>query len=152
MVARDRHHPSVVLWSIGNEIPMRFTSGGVNLSVSMRDIVHQVDAPGSGRLVTSAYPMLNDQDSPFLHSLEVAGYNYAGWTGDKDVYAEDHARLPERIMVGTESLPKTAWMQWDRISNRTYILGDFVWTAWVRASIRFMVLCPCCFGIFEFTT
>ena len=66
MVARDRHHPSVVLWSIGNEIPMRFSREGLNLSIAMRDAVHRMDAPGSGRLVTSAYPMLNDQDSVWL--------------------------------------------------------------------------------------
>jgi hypothetical protein len=129
------------MWSIGNEIPMRFTTQGRALAVSMRDLVHALDVAGSGRAVTSAYPMLNEQDSPFLHSLDVPGcaaptehrpkpsalcvasviglplppcrhvdvvtrcgrrYNYAGWTNtSKDVYAIDHARLPNRTMVRT---------------------------------------------------
>ena len=72
MVLRDRNHPSVVMWSIGNEIPMRFTRTGASLAGKMHDMVHQLD-PGSGRAVTSAYPFFNDQDSPFLHNLDVPG-------------------------------------------------------------------------------
>jgi beta-galactosidase len=72
MVERDRNHPSVILWSIGNEIPMRFTRTGANLSAVMRDFIHSLD-PGSGRAVTSAYPLIHEQDSPFLHNLEVDG-------------------------------------------------------------------------------
>ena len=55
-----------------------------------------------------------------------------GWSTGIDVYAEDHARLPTRLMVGTESLPRYSYLQWSRIwpANRSYILGDFIWTAW----------------------
>ena len=77
LVLRDRNHPSVIMWSIGNEIPMRFTQTGTNLSAIMRDYVHSLN-PGSNRAVTSAYPLIHEQDSPFLHNMEVAGYNYAG--------------------------------------------------------------------------
>jgi len=130
-VKRDRNHPAVVMWSIGNEIPMRFTKAGENLSVVLSQFIKANDAGGadSGRAITSAYPMLNDQDSPFLHNLGVPGYNYAGWTGPKDVYGIDHKKLPDRTMVGTESLPKTSAEQWQRVWSKPYVVGDFIWTA-----------------------
>jgi beta-galactosidase len=54
----------------------------------------------------------------------VAGYNY-GW----DKYAADHARVPDRIIVGTESFPAQSFQNWDLIWNSSYLLGDFIWTA-----------------------
>ena len=54
MVLRDRSRPSVIMWSIGNEIPDRWTDAVANDSVALRDYVHALD-PGSGRAVTSAY-------------------------------------------------------------------------------------------------
>ena len=68
------------------------------VAATLRNYIHALD-PGSGRPVTSAYPMLREQDSQFLHNLDVAGYNYAG-TG---VYALSHSKVPNRTMVGTES-------------------------------------------------
>ena len=54
MVRRDRNSPSIVMWSIGNEIPMRFTKQGQEFAVLLRDDVHALDVPGNGRAVTSA--------------------------------------------------------------------------------------------------
>ena len=99
---------AVVMWSIGNEIPMRFTRAGTNLSATMVSMIHQTLDPGSGRAVTSAYPLIHEQDSPFLHNLDVAGYNYAG----PGIYAEDHRKLPNRTMVGTESFAQASFTMW----------------------------------------
>jgi beta-galactosidase len=68
MVLRDRNHPSVVMWSIGNEIPMRFTKHGTNLSAVLRDFVHDADIPGSGRPVTSAHVTHSSVDFARLHT------------------------------------------------------------------------------------
>ena len=76
----------------------------------LRDYVHALN-PESGRGVTSAYPMIHEQDSPFLHNLDVAGYNYAG----PGVYAEDHKRLPHRTMVGTESFAMSSYRMWSEV-------------------------------------
>mmetsp|Transcript_58349 Transcript_58349/g.115802 ORF Transcript_58349/g.115802 Transcript_58349/m.115802 type:complete len:546 (-) Transcript_58349:202-1839(-) len=124
LVLRDRNHPSIVMWSIGNEIPMRFGEAGANLSKVMHDYVHALD-PGSGRAVTSAYPLIHEQDSKFLHNLDVTGYNYAG----VGIYAKDHARLPDRVMVGTESVAMDSYRMWSDVWSLHAVIGDFIWTA-----------------------
>jgi beta-galactosidase len=44
-------------------------------------------------------------------------------------YEKDHAKYPERIMVGTESLPKEAFESWQQVEQHPWVIGDFVWTA-----------------------
>ena len=61
----------------------------------------------------------------------MAGYNYAAG-GDhlkKSIYEEDHNRLPKRIMYGAESYPLEAFGSWMDVVDHTYVIGDFVWTA-----------------------
>ena len=99
-----------------------FELGGNSLSAIR--LVHQLN-PGSGRAVTSAYPLINEQDSPFLHNLDVAGYNYAG----AGIYARDHARLPARIFVGTESFAQASHTMRTDVWGMHSVIGDFIWTA-----------------------
>ena len=75
--------------------------------------------------MTAAYPLIHDQDSPFLHNLDVAGYNYAG-TG---VYEDDHQRLPNRTFVGTESFAQASHTMWSQVWAMPSVVGDFIWTA-----------------------
>lgn len=123
MVLRDQNRPSIVMWSIGNEIPMRRTPAGVNLSHVLTDYVHQLD-PGSGRAVTSAYPMVGNDADAFLAPLDVAGYNYS-----PDRYALDHERFPARVIVGTESFPASSYEMWSLAWQYSWVLGDFIWTS-----------------------
>jgi len=128
MILRDRNHPSVILWSIGNEIPNRQKPEVVQVAKMLGDYVRQIDPT---RPVTSAVNDLKPDKDPYFATLDVAGYNYASG-GDhmqKSIYATDHKRVPERIMAGTESYPLEAFGAWMDVIDNPYVIGDFVWTA-----------------------
>jgi len=122
MVLRDRNHPSIVMWSIGNEIPMRDSTKGHQLSQQLADYVRAMDP--AGRPVTAAVPGVGDQSDAFFDPLDVAGYNYS-----PNKYEGDHERHPERMIVATESFPAQSFKYWDAVWKNDYVLGDFIWTA-----------------------
>jgi beta-galactosidase len=121
MVWRDRNHPSVVLWSIGNEIPNRANPEVVKTAKTLADYVRRLDPT---RPVTSAVNDMGEDKDPYFSTLGVAGYNYM-----KDKYEADHARAPRRVMVATESFPLEAFGYWMGTLDHPYVVGDFVWTA-----------------------
>lgn len=128
MIRSDRSHPSVIMWSIGNEIPERADSAGVDIARKLISVIRQLDP---SRPVTAAVNDFWDNpgktwaDSKAAFSvLDVAGYNYMWYE-----YEKDHARFPERVMYGSESVPKEAAPNWDLVEAQPYIIGDFVWTA-----------------------
>lgn len=68
MVKRDINHPSVILWSIGNEIPMRTSQAGYKLAKELADFVRAIDPT---RPVTSAVPMVRTLFSnPMTHRYD----------------------------------------------------------------------------------
>jgi beta-galactosidase len=128
MILRDRNHPSIIMWSIGNEIPERATSEGVATAKMLAQYIKSLD---TSRAITSAVNDLKEDKDAYFAQLDVAGYNYAaGGDPSKDVYATDHKRVPSRIMVGTESFPLEAFDSWMKVLDHPYVIGDFVWTAY----------------------
>jgi beta-galactosidase len=128
MIKRDRNHASIILWSIGNEIPERGDAEGVATAKMLKSYVQKLDPT---RAVTAAVNGLSPDKDPYFAVLDVAGYNY-GSGGDHlvpDVYAKDHERVPGRIMMGTESYPFEAFASWMAVEDHPYLIGDFVWTA-----------------------
>ena len=107
MLRRDFNHPSVVIWSIGNEIPEQSSKDGVQLLKFLRDICHREDP---SRMVTSACDNIVAVEPirtfrEFENALDVVGYNYVGrWRERAETYYdEDRAEFPNRRMIGTEN-------------------------------------------------
>lgn len=128
MVLRDRNHPSIIMWSTGNEIPERGNPQGVKTSKMLADYIRELDPT---RPVTSAVNGLTPDKDPFFATLDVAGYNYAsgGDHWNKSIYEQDHARVPDRVIYEAESYPLEAFQAWMGVLDNVFVVGDFVWTA-----------------------
>jgi beta-galactosidase len=127
MILRDRNHPSVILWSIGNEISERADSSGLRIAKELIGIIKSIDTT---RPVTQAICEFWEtkgrkwEDSaPAYALLDVCSYNYV-W-GE---YEKDHATYPDRVIAGTESFAMDIYQNWKMATEKPYVTGDFVWT------------------------
>lgn len=151
MVCRDRIHPSVVMYSIGNEIdypndpychPSFDTMTGNNdANKPSRERMYDDNKPNAERMVTIARELVDivkseDDTRPvtmalafpelsdnlgILDCLDVAGYNYK-----EHLYEADHKRFPDMPFLGSEN--GHGLKQWEAVKNNDYISGQFLWT------------------------
>jgi beta-galactosidase len=127
MVKRDRNHPSIIIWSVGNEIQERADSSGLEIFRKLKDKIYEFDKT---RPVTQAICSFwdnpgktwNDTEKAFAQ-MDVHSYNY-----QCKQYEPDHEKFPKRIMIGTESIPLEAFENWQQVEKNPYVIGDFVWT------------------------
>lgn len=147
-VLRDRNHPSVFLWSIGNEEPEGSTARGQRVAKAMVALVHQLDPTRP-----TTYAGNNGNEYEGINSqVDVRGWNYLV-LGDPDKYHRDH---PDQPVIGTEEASTlstrgqyptdsskgfvsaydtdkpnwgtTAEQWWTYYASRPYLAGAFVWT------------------------
>ncbi|HET9570850.1 MAG TPA: glycoside hydrolase family 2 TIM barrel-domain containing protein [Bacteroidales bacterium] len=122
MVIRDRNHPSIILYSVGNEIRDRLNSDeGRQRFLNQRDLIHQLDPT---RPVTMALFRPNEMQvytNGFADLLDVLGQNYR----ENELIAA-HNDKPERKVVGTENgHDRNTWLA---LRDNPFMSGQFLWT------------------------
>src|SRR5437773_5380091 len=128
MVMRDRNHPSVIIWSIGNEIREMENPKVIEVARMLGNHIRKLEPT---RPITAAVNNLRPQKDSYFATLDVCGYNYAAGGDHKQesLYTQDHNRVPDRIMMGTESYALEAFAAWMGVIDNPFVIGDFVWTA-----------------------
>lgn len=124
LVLRDRNHPSIFAWSVGNEVIERKEIQVVTTARKLARLCRELDPT---RPVTSALCAWdNDWEiyDPLAEAFELVGYNYM-----IHKHASDHKRDSQRVMYQSESYPREAFRNWGYSADHPYIFGDFVWTA-----------------------
>jgi beta-galactosidase len=96
MVKHYRNSPSVVMWSIGNEVPSQWGPDGVSELTMLQNIVHNLDAT---RPVTSGMDQIGAVlDNGFAASLDLPGFNYK-----PQHYENAYSKLPQKLILGSET-------------------------------------------------
>jgi beta-galactosidase len=151
LIKRDRNHPSIIMWSIGNEIDypndpychplftsmtgnndknkpaaeMQFNQDKPNaerLSVIAKQLTKIVKQYDSSRPVTAAVAFPElSTHIGYIDSFDVVGYNYK-----EQFYADDHKRFPEKPFLGSENSHSVE--AWKAVRDNEYISGQFLWT------------------------
>lgn len=146
MVRRDRCHPSIFLWSIGNEVDYpndpysHPVLDGTSISQPMYG-GYKPDAPRAERIgeiaqrlaavvrtidytrpVTGALAgVVMSNETAYPEAVDVVGYNYT-----ENRYVTDHETYPQRIIYGSET--SVGYDQWKAVRDNRHIFGQFVWT------------------------
>jgi len=151
LIKRYRNHPSIVMWSIGNEIdypndpychPLFSNMTGNNdENKPAEERKYNSNRPNAERLSTLAAMLTKrvkeeDKTRPvtaavafpelstqigFIDSLDVVGYNYK-----ESFYEQDHSRFPEKPFLGSEN--SHSFEAWKAVLENDYISGQFLWT------------------------
>lgn len=148
-VRRDRNHPSIFAWSIGNEVDYPndpyshpVLAGGAETGFTQPIFGgYKKDAPDAMRLGVIAERLVKvvkqyDQSRPttaglagvamsnqtaYPSALDITGYNYT-----ESLYDHDHAKYPKRVLFGSEN--RHDMEAWKAVTSRDFVFGQFLWT------------------------
>lgn len=150
MVRRDRVHPSIILWSVGNEVDYPndpyshpvldgidngsgFTQpmfGGYNpeapnaerIGHIAKRLAKCIRTADSSRPVTGALAgVVMSNCTEYPEAIDVVGYNYT-----EGRYKADHRQYPDRIIYGSEN--RSDYEAWTSVRDNEFISGQFIWT------------------------
>jgi len=126
MILRDRRHPSVVMWSIGNEVYERGQASGIDIAHAMASVVRQLDTTRPVTIGLNGLGATGDWSrlDTIFDALDIAGYNY-----ELARAPDDHDRRPNRVVYASESYQAEAFANWQLVHDHAYVIGDFVWSA-----------------------
>lgn len=146
MIRRDRNHPSIIMWSIGNEVdypndpyshPILDKEGisqhhvkgyqpnqprAERLGEIAKELVAETKKYDTSRPVTAALAgavMSNETEYP--GALDIVGYNYTEYR-----YKKDHEKYPDRVLYGSET--RHDLNAWNAVRDNDFIMGQFIWT------------------------
>jgi len=159
LVLNHRNHPSIVMWSIGNEIPEQWSEEGRRIAVRLQSLCHELDPT---RPVTQGMDRADDAiKSGFAQTMDVPGYNYR-----LPRYDDGYKQLPQGFVLGSETASTvssrgvyyfppepddhpqhsdgqcngydTEYCWWSNLpdddwrmqEDRPWVIGEFVWTGY----------------------
>ena len=159
LVLNHRNHPSIVMWSIGNEIPEQWSEEGRQIAAHLQDICHRLDPT---RPVTQGMDRAEEAlKSGFAQVMDVPGFNYRVYKYDTNI-----RQLPKGFLLGSETASTVSsrgvykfpvevsdqktyadgqcssydveycpWSNlpdddWQMQDDRDYVIGEFVWTGY----------------------
>jgi beta-galactosidase len=144
-ILRDRNHPSVIMWSIGNEIdypndpythpalnseanPQTWAKydpklpDGNRLGEIAKELVAIIKEYDTTRPVTAGLAsVVVSNETGYAGALDIAGYNY-----QEGKYESDHKQYPQRVIYGSET--GMSLEAWKTVVDNDYVLGQFLWT------------------------
>ncbi|HPF87264.1 MAG TPA: glycoside hydrolase family 2 TIM barrel-domain containing protein [Candidatus Limiplasma sp.] len=157
MLLRDRNHPSIVMWSIGNEVGEQVLANGDRIARMLTDICHTLDPT---RPVTTACDQMKAEPKAapdaFLQAVDIVGVNYADrWRERTETFFDEEKREhPDWLLLGTEDVAvngrrgdyrlhteESVWgptpyyakmlkaeKLWKYLRVHPYMIGSFMWT------------------------
>ena len=97
-IERDRNHPCIIMWSIGNEINDTIDPHGLDITKRLYEYVLKYDPKGNAAPTIGSNYMGDENAQKCSDVVKLAGYNYSEY-----LYDEHHAKYPDWVIYGSET-------------------------------------------------